>query len=332
MEIYRDKILGEACAKAYLYEDGNVFIGQASPLNDVHTMHYRRKARYARWSKLPKWCIAAIERGNYVEVEDMEAVKGDRGLYLVIKGKEVSARKEQTYREEKRFDLVEIKDRKRTVKFIDTVCSENTVVGEGYNRAILAHKENIIHSEPVGVLPWNQEEHRLKAIASFLNGRNPLLEENSWVRGEYTPRTDNENFIVEEDEPCRSIDKVDLEAMIAETYLSTRRKAVWSATVYKVVAAYSEEFAYRGHRIIKQEKRTAHLLPSKEEKKVRRILSKELLRTYTESSSGRTGETRTFGGAEHYSESHTYEEWRIAVEEFGTWTYTKCVKYDYDVD
>lgn len=332
MELYESKILGDANAKAYLYEDGNVFIGQSSPLGDVYTMHYRRKARYARWSKLPKWCIASIERGNYIDVEDMEAVKGDRGLYLVIKGKEVSARKELTYREDKRYDLVEIQGRKRTVKFADTVQIEKTVVGEGYGAARLSYNESIIHSEPVGVLPWNKEEYRLREIATFLNRRNPQLHESAVLDGVFFLDTDSDNFVIKEGKSSRDIKNVDLDAMTVETVESTRVEAIFSGTMYKVVSDYTEDFDYKSSKIIRQDVRSTKLLPLRMESSQRRVMSKELLRTYTESSSGRTGETRMFGGAERYYESHTYEEWRIEVEGFGTWTYTKCVHSEYDVD
>lgn len=55
----------------------------------------RRKAKILRNAPLPKWVRETLEKGNAVEVENLEICKGDRGIYVVIRGKAVKSHTEE---------------------------------------------------------------------------------------------------------------------------------------------------------------------------------------------------------------------------------------------
>lgn len=328
-KLYHYNILGDASATAVLYKNGNVFIHQEKEsLNDVYTINYRRKDKVARRSsRLPKWVVAAIERGKYVQVESMEAVEGDRGFYLVVRGKEVSPREEKRTFTREAFDLEEIQGRLRTVKFLETREITQEIAGETYGQAVLSQKEVTLHREQLAVLPWNQEEHRLKNIAEFLNLRNPKLWE-VW-RGHFAVKYDNDDFVLEEGKEKHTIDQVDLDSMTVKTIKSISYTKVWSTIEYKVESldeSTSPLFKYKAKKIVPEKQEERRFSHSVKDEKTRRIISKRLKRRYTKSSSGKTGDTRPFGlSSEWWFEDRTYEEWEIEVEDFGTWIHTKCV-------
>lgn len=80
---------GEEEERVVIYEDGHYYF------SDFLYTDGRRKSRIIRNAPLPKWVRETLKKGEAVEVENLEICKGDRGIYVIIKGKAVKSHTEE---------------------------------------------------------------------------------------------------------------------------------------------------------------------------------------------------------------------------------------------